>query len=466
MPPAVFPPGYHIESIPVPEGIPFEVTGLDFAANGTLYLCTRDGDVWTRKVENSKPEWHIFARGLQEPLGVLVDKKPGHIFVSQRPELTELVDEDGDGTADLYRRINGDWGFDGNYHEFAHGPVRDAEGNLYVALNLGHGGPGGVRGSTMTHPSPWRGWVVQITPDGKFVPYASGFRSPVGLAVNDKNEIFIMDSQGDWVATSPLFQLVKDRFYLHPSSLADRADFAGRDLNKVPIADFKKMTTAPVLWVPYGELANCPAQPVFDYTHGKFGPFENQIFFGDQTKCNMMRATIEKIGGEYQGTVYNFGNGLQSGYIRGAFAPDGSLWMGEVDHGWGVASGKPWGFERLSWDGHTTPFEIDNIHLTPTGFKVSFTKPVNAEAAASAASYELKHWHYDYHPAYGSNKFGEAATVPTQLAVSSDAKSVDIQMPLIKGEVYQITAKGVRSQTGESLTNSTGWYTLNRLLQP
>ena len=455
------PPGYRIETVETPEGVAFEAGGIAFADDGAVYACTRDGNVWTRKNGGGRSDWKVFARGLQDPLGIVVDHKPGHVFVVQRTELTELVDEDGDGVADFYHRINGDWGFDGNYHEFAHGLVRDFEGSFYLTLNLGHGG-GGIQGSIMSRmSSPYRGWAVKITPDGKFHPFASGFRSPVGIGMNDKDEVFVVDSQGDWMATSPIYHVVEGRFYGHPSSLADHPDFKGKDLNTLPTYDFERIRTMPAVWVPYGELAQAPCQPVFDYTHGKFGPFAGQMFVGDQTKSNVMRVAMEKVNGEYQGAIFNFAKGLQSGYVRGAFAPDGSLWMTEEDHGWSTAGGKPYATERLVWDGVTVPFEMQTISLTKEGFRIEFTKPITP-AAATAAAFTLSHWHYLYQGKYGSPKIAETPVIPTAVNASPDGKSLELKLPLIPGEVYAFKTT-LKSGTGEELANDTGWYTLNQL---
>src|SRR5690606_5495752 len=131
-----------------------------------LLISTRFGEVWAY----DDGEWNRFADGLHEPLGVLVDDETGSVYVAQKPEVTELRDTDSDGGADIYHTINAGWGMSRNYHEYVFGPVRDAAGNLYLNLNLtaSQGGPGSVRKSVMSHNAPWRGWCVQITPEGTF----------------------------------------------------------------------------------------------------------------------------------------------------------------------------------------------------------------------------------------------------------------------------------------------------------
>ncbi|HBU58423.1 MAG TPA: hypothetical protein DEB48_01115, partial [Verrucomicrobiales bacterium] len=142
---------------------------------------------------------------------------------------------------------------------------------------------------------------------------------PAGIGINKADEIFYTDNQGDWNETSTLHHVIKGRFHGHPSSYFDHPNFVGKDLNKISIDDYRKMRARPAVFIPHGELANSPGEPVFDTTKGKFGPFAGQIILGDQTRSNLMRIHLEKVGGEYQGMVVNFISPMQTGCIRGVF---------------------------------------------------------------------------------------------------------------------------------------------------
>jgi hypothetical protein len=467
--PAKVPAGYKLETIDIPATITLGVGGLAFMPSGDLLICTREGEVWRYRAG----QWSRFAQGLHEPLGLYVDPKTSEVWVMQRPELTKLVDEDGDGVADVYQTVNADWGLTDNYHEYAYGPVRDAAGNFYGTLNLTLSWRGWARSdrwdigrvhdSKMGRAAPYRGWCFQITPDGKFVPFASGMRSPAGITINKLGELFYTDNQGDWNCTSSLHQIVKGRFYGHPSSLMDHPKFAGRNLDRITEEEYDQMRQRPALYLPHGELANSPGEPVFDETGGKFGPFEDQIFLGDQTKSNEMRAWLEKVGGEYQGVVFNFVSPLQCGVIRNRFAADGSLWIGETGRGWRSTGEKTFGLQRLSWDGQTIPMEMHSVSLTKTGFHIRFTKPVDRTAAANADSYAIKHWGYLYQAEYGSPKVGLTEVRPSKVEVASDCKSVDLELPLVKERIYQFTLNNVVGTDGSTMANPTAYYTLNRL---
>ena len=76
--PDVIPDGYRVETVRTPEGHAFGVGGMSFAADGTLFLSTREGQVWTLRGDR----WTLFADGLHEPLGLLVDQKTNQVFAS------------------------------------------------------------------------------------------------------------------------------------------------------------------------------------------------------------------------------------------------------------------------------------------------------------------------------------------------------------------------------------------------
>ena len=312
--PRNLPAGYIVETVNIPKEITLGVGGMAFMDNNTLLICTREGEVW--KFNTQDGQWELYADGLHESLGLWIDRKKGDVYVMQRPELTRLVDTNKDGKADLYQTVNAGWGLTDNYHEYTFGPVRDSKGNFYGTLNTSLSWPGWagsdkwdkarVHDSKMGRAAKYRGWSFQITPQGKFVPYSMGMRSPAGIGINAQDDIFYTDNQGDWNETSTLHHVVKDRFHGHPSSYYDHPKYIGKDLNKISIEEYRKLRTRPSVFIPHGELANSPGEPVFDTTQGKFGPFAGQIILGDQTRSNLMRIHLEKVDGEHQGMVVNF----------------------------------------------------------------------------------------------------------------------------------------------------------------
>lgn len=451
---AAQPDGYTVETIKTPERVLFHATGLDVAKDGTVYCATRYGDVWSLK-DN---KWTHFAQGLHEPCGLMVDED-GSIVVSQKPELTRLVDINKDGKADDYIKINSDFEFHNNYHEFNFGVLKDNEGNFVGTLNLAHGDKDALKLSTMVSQGGYRGWAYKVTPDGKFIPWASGLRSPAGIGKNPAGDIFYTDNQGDFVGTSMLHQITKDAFYGHPVSLLDKG-YSREKIKNMKEEDWDKFRTLPVVWIPHGEIANSPGNPEWDTTQGKFGPFKDQFFIGDQTRSNIFRVSLQKVGDIYQGCVIDFMTGFQSGVIRLKFAPDGALWVGETGRGWTARGGKQYGLQKVTWNG-TVPFEIQDVKMTKDGFKVTFTKEIDK---TTAENFKIDSWWYKYHRGYGSPKMDQVNDHKKSISLGSDNKSIEVKMDLTEQRVYGFYFSNIKSSDGKSLANPNAFYTLVKKL--
>jgi glucose/arabinose dehydrogenase len=460
--PRQMPAGYHVETIEPPANTALEVGGLAWHPNGDLYVTTRYGEVWIYR----DGQWLEFADGLHQPLGVHISSNGERIFVAQKPGLTELVDTDDDDRAELYKTINDGWGMTPNYHEYVYGPARDRAGNFYLALNLAHG-PGKVRGSTMGRPSAHRGWVWKVTPEGQGVPFASGFRSPAGINMSPSGDLFVTDNQGDWVATSALYHVQQGHFYGHPAALSDDPRFKDRNLDEVPVSVFKKMRTLPAVRFPHRELAQSPGNLAFDTPATDFSPFDGQMFVGDQTSSNIMRISLEKVDGHYQGVIFNFIDHLQSGVVRATFEKgSNSLWVGQTSRGWSSVGEAPYGLQKVVYDGETTPYAIKTIRLTPQGFRLVFTKPVDREQAKQLELYQIRHWGYQHTAEYGSPRIDMATVQPQQVSIGDNGRQLTLSLPGLKtNRVYKITAP-IAAASGETLSTHTGFYTLNRRKNP
>src|SRR5690606_23193953 len=113
----------------------FEALGLALAKDGTLVVATRTAGIW-RLV---KGEWHLFAEGLFDSLGVEIEDDKGlQLVVGQKAEMTRIKDTNGDGLADSFETLYDSHSYHGNYHTYMHGPARGSDGAYYIALNLAH----------------------------------------------------------------------------------------------------------------------------------------------------------------------------------------------------------------------------------------------------------------------------------------------------------------------------------------
>jgi hypothetical protein len=456
---------YSVQSLPTPAGIVCEVTGLDYSDDGTLYICTRRGDVWAQK----NGDWQRFAHGLHEPMGLLAG--PGFAVISQRPEVTRLVDEDGDGTADRYETICDQIAMEANFHQYNYGLVKGKiAGNLHGILSCSglskpDGSPASANGFS---PIPYRMWSYQISPSGEFRPWSSGLRTANGIGKSPQGELFAADNQGDWVATSMLHHLVEGDFHGHPAALRWDQNFPfSQDPKSAPIDLLEKMRKPPAVHFPHGELANSPGSPVWDTTGGKFGPFAGQIFIGDIVHPRIMRVALEKVNDQYQGACFSFyhAEGLKAGICRLAFSSEGELIIGRAGEGnW--ARGKPdSGLQKIAYSG-TTPFEIHRIELQNDGFLFHFTQPVNQVIKLDPKNFGVQSYHYPYGPNYGYPKTDIQKIVPTRVEQSLDGSTVRVMIPnLEERKIYQFNLPELKDPDGKSLRNPVAYYTLNELLE-
>lgn len=119
--------GYRIENVARPAEMRGGIVALGFSPAGTLVVATRYGEIWMRSTAGA---WRLFARGLNEPLGLVVESDRV-VWVAHRPELLKCSDTDGDGRAETFDALGGQWGVSNNYHEFFFGLRRDPAGNFY-----------------------------------------------------------------------------------------------------------------------------------------------------------------------------------------------------------------------------------------------------------------------------------------------------------------------------------------------
>jgi hypothetical protein len=362
---------------------------------------------------------------------VAEDSKGLVVVAGQKAELTRISDTNGDGLADKYETLYDAHSYHGNYHSYMHGPVRGKDGAYYFALNLVHDGTGTAYmggGSVMGTYGGFNGWAFRVTPDGKGGPFANGLRSPASLGVGPDGRVWYTDNQGDFVATSKLFELKKDRFYGHPAGLVDLPGMTPDSLEIQYDAVADKREKAAVLF-PHNKVANSPGNPAW-VTQPKFGPFVGEMLIGDQTQSNLLRVVTEKVNGQDQGSVMPFFEGLESGVMRPVFLPDGSLLLGQTGRGWQAKGGKVASLQHVRWDGKTVAPAISSVSATPEGFKIALTQPlgkgVSPELLKTALN--LESWTYRDAPDYGSPELGTRNEATAGIAVSADRKSIQVKL--------------------------------------
>jgi len=444
-----------------PAGFEPPVGGLDWLSDGTLVLCTWDpeGAVYllrgTAGDDRDAISVERFAEGLAEPLGLaVVDDR---IFVLQKQELTELVDTDGDGTADEYRCVSAEWDVSPNFHEFAFG-LAHHEGRLWANLAIAID-PGG-RSSIAQEPD--RGSVIAIDPDDGVVEIvARGLRTPNGIGRGHGGELFLTDNQGDWVPVSKLDRVVEGAFYGNRSVLREAA--AGLE------------ASAPVVWLPQGEIGNSPGEPLL--VPDGVGPYSGQMLHCEVTHGGLKRVFLEEVEGVLQGAVFRFTQGLEGGVNRARFGPDGALYVGGIGStgNWGQTGKERFGLQRLRYTG-APAFEILAVRARSNGLELEFTEPLAERLGWDPAVYEVRRWHYVPTEDYGGPKLGERALAVRSASPDAEGRRVFLELPELASSHAEGLARGglgsvvhvrlalpLSSAGGRRPWSTEAWCTLHRL---
>jgi uncharacterized cupredoxin-like copper-binding protein len=454
----------------VPDDIILEASGVLPLPGKRLLVTTRRGEIWFvdgAYDEAATPKFTLFASGLHEPLGIIAAPAPRKgYYLAQREELTRIEDTDGDGRADVFETV-AKIPISGSYHEYAFGPVLTPTGNLRVTLNVAFSAP-------TQSPVPWRGWFMEITPDGQMTPIAAGLRSPCGLVLTSGGDWFYSDNQGEWVGSGKLTHLERGDFTGHPAGLAwsklpgSPVSLRPEDIKSFdePMSEVAKRLPGvkpPAVWLPHTVLGISNSGIQEDLSGGKFGPFAGQLFVADQGQSKIARVTLEKVKGVWQGAAYAFRSGFDCGIIRLAQGEDGSLFAGETERGWGSLGPKKHGLERLVWTGET-PFEIKEVKAQPDGFVLTFTTPVDRATAEKPESYSVAGFTYLWHKEYGSAPSNRAGCPVRKVVVAPDGLSVRLATVCLReGYIHEIKASGVHAaKGGDTLLHPTAYYTLNR----
>ncbi|MGW3494755.1 family 16 glycoside hydrolase [Streptomyces sp. NPDC001020] len=437
-----------------PDGFEPQVTGMDWLPDGRLAISTwggsqnKAGEVYlldhvTGNTSRDRVTVKKIASGLREPMGIkYVD---GSLYVSQKHELTQLVDTDKDSVTDEYRTV-ATWPYSGNFHEFAFGLLyRDGYFyvNLSVAINYG--------GATTTpQPAPGRGTTYRVSKKtGKIHPVAGGLRTPNGIGWGPGGGLFTTDNQGGWLPANKLVQIKQDRFFNHYTEPSGPFD--------------DRPVTQPVLWLPQNEIANSPSTPLY-LTKGQF---TGQMLFGDVTYGGLQRGFLEKVKGQYQGAVFRYTQGLEAGVNRITMGPDGAIYAGGLgaDGNWGQEGKLKFGLQKLTPNGGNT-FDIKEMRAVAGGFDLEYTQPVSEATAEKLAShYQAEQWRYTPTSDYGGPKIAEEPLAVRSATLADDGRTVRLRLDGLKpGRVVHVRSpRPFASASGETLWSTEAWYTLNAM---
>ena len=407
---------------------------------GHVYLARdTDGDGLEDRLQ-------LFEEGLAAPYGILADGND--LLVAHKPEVLRLRDTDGDGRADVREVLGSGWGYSDDYHDWTCGLIRDKSGSLFVGLGSNY-----AQRNRPRETSRWRGKVLKISPGRRVEPVGHAFRYPTGLAIDDRGQIFVSDNQGVQNTFNEINHLVPGRNYGVPSRFEEK---------------HQQPPVTPAIQVPH---------PWSRSVNGLFflpGSFGNASLAGHGIGCEydnrfLVRFTLQKVRGEYQGAVYHFsrpgagaGGANFVGPLSGGVSPAGDIYIGNIfDSGW--LGGRNTGtITRLRPVGGG-PNGLSELAAVPGGFRLKFASAVDRSSAEQVASFTISGYTRSWRGGYTTPDSGRHRVTVRSATLSADGRHVTLSVPGLKsGYVYEVTC-GKIGVGGSDLWPATGHYSLLRL---
>ena len=430
---------YVVDKLTLPEKNPWNanlrVGGMDFFSDGTrAAVCTWDGDVWiVSGIDESlqKLAWRRFATGLYQPLGLrIVDDV---IYTVGHDQITRLRDLDGDGEADLYECFNNDWELTTAFHTFCFDLQTDPLGNFYFGFNAPvRSGGGGFHKITAHH-----GCILKVSKDGsKLDVYATGFRANNGIGVGPNGEVVSGDNEGTWVPKCPLH-------WVRPGSFNGVVDSAHRPLNSAKGKPDPAEQPKPICWMPK-DVDNSGGGQAW-VTSEKWGPFKGDLLHTSYGTSSLFKVLMEDVEGQKQGGVVKFPVRFTSSAMRLRFNPkDGQLYVAGL-RGWQSNAAKEGGFDRVRYTGAPVTMPT-GLHVSKAGVTITFTGPLDKEAAESVDRYSVSVWNYRWTSNYGSGDFSTREDAPKEpkkgpahdvvgvksAKLSADGKTLTLELEEVK----------------------------------
>ena len=418
------PEAYTIDTLTVPYSNPWRSLmffgGIDFLPNGDAAVCTLYGDVWIVKgIDDTLQnlEWHRFATGLFQPLGLQVVE--GIVHVLGRDQITALHDTDGDLFADLYRNhsnlIKTQAG-----HKFVTSLQAAEDGTLYYV------DPHGVQ---------------KISPDGtKIETIATGWRNPNGMGLSPDGILTVAPQQGAWTPSSQISEVKPGGYY----------GFGG------PRKPFRNPQgyDPPLCWIPHS-IDNSGGSQIWAADSG-WGPLSGQMIHLSYGRCSMMLVLRDVVDGRSQGGVAPLRGKFLSGAMRGAVNPkDGQLYV-VGSKGWQTSALRDGALQRVRYTGRTLRVPID-LKVYENGVWLKFAEALDTEWGADQTNYAIEQWNYRYSKAYGSKDYSVAQPEKTGrdslkisgVQLSKDRKSVFVETDEVLPVMQMAVRYNLRSAEGD-----------------
>ena len=403
---------FAVDVLASPESNPWlaqtRFSGLDFFADGSIAVCTWDGDVWHVRMNSNGAnlKWQRIASGLYQPLGLKVIREKIH--VTCRDQLAVLHDLNGDGEIDYYQCLNNDHQVTEHFHEFAMGLQVDEAGNFYYAKSGRH---------ALVAIVPQHGTLLRVTPDGTRTDIiATGFRAANGVCLNPDGSFVVTDQEGFW---NP-----KNRINWVTLNTSGKPNFYGNMFGYHDVTDESDSAMEPPLCWITNAFDRSPAELLW-VDSPKWKVLNGSLLNLSYGYGKVFSVLHEQVGGMRQGGMIELPiPKFPTGVMRGRFRPqDQQLYLCGM-FAWAGNATNPGGLYRLRATGQQIVLPVA-LQVKKSGLHLSFTEPIELDSI-DPKNIEIKTWALKRTKKYGSDHFDEKHLVVSSTSLSTDRKSVHI----------------------------------------
>ena len=469
-------PGFEAIQLPLPTEI--MPTSLAWRNGDTLVFTSLKGQVYFAvdvDQDGLEDRIDLFADGLAAPYGIadsLGHAKQHAIDVIHKPALVRLSDLNNDRIADTVEVLASGWGHTDDYHDWAVGLPRDGQGGYFAALPC-------QQDDRTPAEAFLRGRIVRLSPPPNDVPLAgrrwsiepvaAGLRFPMGLAVDPHGELFATDNQGNYNPFNELNHIEPATRYGFINKLEARklaADGAKPPEFRAAAIEIPHPWTRSVNGIAF---LDTPADLRRQTGRDAFGPFEGHLIGCEYDTRRLIRMSLERVDGVYQGAAYPFSVPPATadaptfeGPVACAVSPAGDLYVGNLrDSGWG-AGANTGSIVRLRPTGEWA-LGIASVTIATRGFTIRFTRPVDADRGASAENYAIESYRRISTPEYGGPDIDRRREAIRAVELSADRQEARIELGELRTDcVYEIRVRGLRLG-GAALVPDEAHYTVRRV---
>lgn len=482
-------PGFEAQRLPLPVDI--MPSGLHWI-NNDLFFVTLKGQLYSAKdtnMDGNEDKLTTIVDGLATPYGLNSTSAPfGQGFASEYGVLIAAKDAllkiDPSASRPYLvpetRIAAAGWGYTDDYHDWTVGLVRGSDGEYFIALPC-------QQDQRSEAAAKYRGKILRLVQkkapprkDVNEVAYvesdtfdieiiSAGHRFPMGMARNRDGELFVTDNQGNYNPFNELNHVKPGAHFGFINALEKEKGFTPPPLTE-PAINIPHPWTRSVNGICFLETPS-PSPPLSPSPpRSLFGPLEGHLVGCEYDTRRLIRMSLDKVNGEYQGCCYPLSippadveKGLLGPIVCAIKPTTGELYVGEIrDSGWG-ASNNIGQITKIKIEPENLPCGIAEVKATKTGFTIDFFQPADKTKAADVTSYSIESYRRESTPAYGGSDIDRRPEKITSIQLSPDAKRITLTVENLRPRhVYEFRLKNL-SADGKTFHPDEAHYTLKQI---